>query len=289
LIEQFNEKVFIPDFNELKPETKQLLSQGVYKISSAYKTIHSSDGKIVEHIPFKEKVGLNGHSLVQCADMANKISLATNMSLAISTGVVVVAVAISTMVVLKELEKLEEKMDRMQQSLEEIKSEINNQARINETKMAIEYIAEIKSLREVLRAPEENEQEIKSYLIDLRRKRHYIILYLNWILNECYPSLSPERKAIAIESAHPMMKLLPAATYMEYDATIGLKKINSAQNLKTEFLRDYFSLDIKYKKVLNDNLRLYYINYSGEHIQKAPKLAQDYKNYEKLNNNLLTS
>lgn len=262
------------DLSQLTPDILNKINAGEYVISQSGGLVRDLNGKIIKHIPLKE---------ISCENIANTQQLITSfqnslaLSTALSTGIILGAIIVSTKLILNKLNKIEE-------LAEQILQEIYDQNRFQYFLQLKEYIATAVSLKELSPVLNENKDLVLMKLNQLSIKRQEILIVSIERMMQLN-KLSTTHKEIVLNFLHQTITLLPKLFYLEKDVAIALNRLKYAKILENNFIYEYNKLNNKYKSILN----IEYQNFikGNKTTNNLLEILNEYKEEDKLNSLLL--
>jgi len=264
------------DLNQLPLDVLNKINSGEYIISNSGGVVRDISGKIVKYIPLKEVVCENS---VNTQQLISSFQSSLAISSAVSTGIILGAIIVSTKLILNKLNKIEE-------LAEQILQEIYDQNRFQYFLELKDYIAVGVSLRDLSFVLEENKDLalIKLNAISIKRQG-VLIVSLERIMQ--LDKLTPTHQEIVLNFLHQAINLLPKLFYLERDVAIGLGRLKYAKILEKNFIYEYLKLNNKYKKLLNDKYHYFLKGNYSSNSNNLLSIINDYKQEDRLNSFLL--
>lgn len=262
------------DLSQLTPDILNKINAGEYVISQSGGLVRDLNGKIIKHIPLKE---ISCENIANTQQLINSFQSSLALSTALSTGIILGAIIISTKLILNKLNKIEE-------LAEQILQEIHDQNRFQYFLQLKEYIATAVSLKELSPVLNENQDLVLMKLNQLSIKRQEILIVSIERMMQLN-KLSTTHKEIVLNFLHQAITLLPKLFYLEKDVAIALNRLKYAKILENNFIYEYNKLNNKYKFILNTD----YQNFikGNETTHNLLEILNEYKEEDKLNSLLL--
>lgn len=263
------EKIIILDINSLPEEIIKGIEQGLYKIYNG--VVRDIDTKaIIKHIPQKI-LEIDSQDLQNLPELIKKSSQLAAGATALSTVVILGAIVVATKIIVN-------KLNEIQNTLVDIKKELQDQNLFQYFLQLRNYIAISESLRELLKSPaliEENRDLIVMKLNALSIERNALMLTMHERLKSIN-NVSPEHKEILINFIDQSVALLPKIAYIEQEAAYAIEKFYLGDRIYSEFSDKYSHVEYRYKKFLNveiDKSKKGESNLAYEVIQNVKKSA----------------
>jgi len=242
----FQDKIWVVDEAKLYPELVKALSEGKAVIHDgvAYWAEGSGSTGVIQHIPFKE-------TLAQSAEEALKIAQTTTViASAISTGIILAAIAVQTRYLTAKLVKIQETVDV-------IAKDIHMQNRIFYMDKITEYIGHIEFARTLLkdRSLSDEIQELASPLLtQLASKRSQVMFFIDHILNfaKSTSDVSEKHFELILNFVQMMLSIMPFGVHIEYLLASRIGKPRLAEQILIDGACRFNDSISLYKNFMND-------------------------------------
>lgn len=242
----FQDKIWVVDEAKLYPELVEALSEGKAVIHDgvAYWAKGSGSTGVIQHIPFKE-------SLAQSAEEALKIAQTTTViASAISTGIILAAIAVQTRYLTAKLVKIQETVDV-------IAKDIHMQNRIFYMDKITEYIGHIEFARTLLKdrsLSDEIQEPASPLLMQLASKRSQVMFFIDHILNfaKSTSDVSEKHFEIILNFVQMMLSIMPFGVHIEYLLASRIGKPRLAEQILIDGAGRFNDSISLYKNFMND-------------------------------------
>ena len=243
------EKIWIVDESALSEKLLKALAEGKAVIHDgvAYWAEGSGQTGIIQHLPFKESLVKSAEEAIKAAQMTTVI--ATAASTCIILGVLIV-----------QTKYLAAKLDKIQNTVDEISRDLHSQNIVYYMDKITDYIGGIDVARTLL-SDRGLANEIKEIayplLAAISAKRNHALLFIDNILNLARNTneLTNKHYELVINFAHMMMEIMPMGMHIEYLLTSRVGKPRLAEQILLDGARRYEGAMNLYKGFLNEQHR----------------------------------
>lgn len=246
---ELQEKIWVLDEAAFSQKLIDALSasKAVIHDGVAYYAKGSGQTGVIQHLPFKETVFRSAEEALNAAQMT------TVMATAASTCVILGALIIQT-------KYLAAKLDKIQNTVDEIAKELHTQNIVYYMDKVTEYIGNIEVARTLLK-DRSLAGEIKDVAFPLlasaAAKRNHALSFIDNILTLAQDSneLSNKHYELVVNFAHMMLEIMPLGVHTEYLLTARVGKPMLAQLVLEDGAERYEKAMQQYKGFLNTQHR----------------------------------
>lgn len=242
----FQDKIWIVDEVKLYPELVKALSEGKAVIHDGVAYWAEGSGKtgVIQHLPFKE-------TIAESVEEALKIAQTTTViAVAISTGIILAAIAVQT-------RYLTAKLNKIQETVDVIAKDIHMQNKIFYMDKITEYIGYIEFARTLLkdRSLSDEIQELASPLLtQLASKRSQVMFFIDNILNfaKSTSDVSEKHFELILNFVQMMLSIMPFGVHIEYLLASRIGKPRLAEQMLIDGAARFNDSISLYKNFMND-------------------------------------
>lgn len=220
-------------------ESKAVIHDGV-----AYWAEGSGNTGVIQHLPFKEAAFKSAEEAIKAAQMTTVIATAA------STCIILGALIVQT-------RYLASKLDKIQETVDEISKDVHSQNIVYYMDKATEYIGAVEVARTLL-SDRSLANEIRDIafplLANLAAKRNHALSFIDNVLNLARHSneLSNRHYELIMNFAHMMMEIMPMGMHVEYLLTSRIGKPRLAEQLLIDGAKRYGVVMTQYRDFMNE-------------------------------------
>lgn len=220
-------------------ENKAVIHDGV-----AYWAEGSGNTGVIQHLPFKEAAFKSAEEAIKAAQMTTVIATAA------STCIILGALIVQT-------RYLASKLDKIQETVDEISKDVHSQNIVYYMDKATEYIGGVEVARTLL-SDRSLANEIRDIafplLANLAAKRNHALSFIDNVLNLARYSneLSNRHYELIMNFAHMMMEIMPMGMHVEYLLTSRIGKPRLAEQLLIDGAKRYGIVMTQYRDFMNE-------------------------------------
>lgn len=227
-------------------DTVEMINKGSARILNGVAR-NSQNFEIIQHMPFREVSVTESSNLLQSAKLLQQAQAATMTAISISTVAIMGAVIIATAY-------LSNKIDKLQEKIENIQKEIGDQNLLFYAEKVSFYFGSIESLRQLIYNKyviEENKDIIINALSNLLISRSQLISFVDNLIY-LSDSFSNKHKEMVIEFINLTLELIPKGVFIESQAAYKLERFYLGDNIRQTSEKKYFEIMDKYKRWTNE-------------------------------------
>lgn len=219
--------IYTIDWHKVAPETIIKLESGEARIINGVARNVNDKFQIIQHMPFT-KVALKENS--NLTDIARTIQSSTttiNSMIALSSVAIMGAVIISTAYLSSKLDKIQKKIDLIQQ-------EIRGQNIIYYTDRITKYFGSVEATRELLinrNVVIENEDLIILKISELSNIRNQLISFLDNLIT-LSDNFTSDHKSMAIDFVNMTLDLIPKGIFIESQAAYKAERFYLGDSIR---------------------------------------------------------
>jgi hypothetical protein len=245
------EKIWILDELKLSPDFIEAYASGKAAIHDgvAYWAKGSGRTGVIQHLPFKE-AAISESEVLKAVQLAQS---AVVVSVAISTIIILAAIAVQTRYLAKKLDKIQETVDLISQDQ-------HAQNIIFFMDKLSDYFGSIEVARTLLRdrdmADEINDVAVSLLPVLVAKRNHLLALIENMLNMARQGKLVSERLfKLIVDFVQMMLDLLPMGIHVEYLLAARVGKLRLAEELLIDGKERYDLGIVCYKNFLNETHR----------------------------------
>lgn len=243
------EKIWVVDEAALSEKLVKALTEGKAVIHDgvAYWAEGSGQTGIIQHLPFKETLVKSAEEAIQAAQMT------TVLATAASTCIILGALIVQT-------KYLAAKLDRIQNTVDEISRDLHAQNIIYYMDKVTDYIGAIEVARTLL-GDRTLAHEIKDVacplLASAAAKRNHALSFVDNVLNlaRSTSELTNKHYELVINFVHMMLEIIPLGMHTEYLLASRIGKLRLAEQILLDGAKRYEGAMKLYKGFLNEQHR----------------------------------
>ncbi|UQG60886.1 hypothetical protein MIH18_02730 [Marinobacter sp. M3C] len=239
------EKIWVLDEFKLNKTLIDALTEGKAVIHDgvAYWAKGSGDTGVIQHLPFKEVTYKSAEEAIKAAQMTTVIAAAA------STCIILGALIIQT-------KYLAAKLDKIQETVDEISKDVHSQNIIYYMDKISDYIGSIECARTLLRdrtLAGEIREIAYPLLAQVAAKRNHVLSFIDNILNLAgnQRDITERHYELIVNFAHMMMEIMPMGIHTEYLLTARVGKPRLAEQILLDGAHRYESAMLVYKSFMN--------------------------------------
>lgn len=245
-----NSEIYLIAWDQVKPDTLDLLNSGEARIINGVARNISDKYKIVQHMPFKKVAYSETTDLLKGAQSIQNLQGIVTSAIALSTVSIMGAIVISTHYLSKKLGVIQEKIDMLQKELE-------SQNILYYTNKISTYFGSIEATREIINDKdviEENKDLIIIKLSELATLRNELFYFFNNLIFQS-DNFAPRHKAKAVDFINMAFNLLPKGIFIESQAAYKIERFHLGDKIRKMGQLKYANSIECYRGWANQQLR----------------------------------